>query len=207
MRRFLMLGMLALVASAACTDNDDSDSAPSLAQWAAGACGIVSDWRAAESEASGGADPITLPLDERLERAERLGRARSAASRAAAERLDALGHADEVCSYHDALIRQFVALAEAEDVALATRATTAADLEAANAELNIVLDRTESEVVEAAASLPADATAALRGVNNCPLLREPPRQGRGLGVPLGAGRPDRAAPSPRASGGPARAYV
>ena len=169
MKRGVTAGALAAVLLLAACGGDD-DETPSLAAWAAAACGIASDFQAAVTVAGGGVtDPTTLPLDERLARAQRLGEVWVEESERAADALREFGAADGVGAYHSTLIRRFEDFAEAYRVRT-TRAASAEELEEQNAELNIVLERGASEVSEVVERLPDDAVAALRGVNNCVLL-------------------------------------
>lgn len=166
MKITLVVGALLLVV--ACGDSAAESERPTLPQWAAGVCEAAESL--VDSAADDGVDPTTLSLEDRLARAERLNDEWIASLTAAADALRAVGAAEGTTEFHDALVRQLEDVARSLQEQDMGAADSPAALEAMNAELNIVIERTDRDVAAAADSLPDDAVAALRGITRCGLV-------------------------------------
>lgn len=140
----------------------------SIAQWAAQTCAAAERLADAE-DVGGGVDPTTLTLEERQQRAAGIGDELTTIFDEVGSALKAIDPPASVENYHEALIGQAEALSEAVTAQTDAigKADSSEDIEAANAELNIALERTEADIAEAAEDMPREAVAALRGVNNC----------------------------------------
>lgn len=143
--------------------------APTLAQWAADACIGYSEFATALSNANGGIDPTTLPLDERIalgiEASDRM-------SEAAEQWLSVVSNLDapsEGRDYNAALVRQAEGLVDlfAETSEMMTSAVSLSDIEAVNALTNMRAQELDAAIREAASELSPEALAALQGPASC----------------------------------------
>ena len=152
---------------AACGGGSGSDELR-IARWAAQVCTVAEDLPDTE-DITDGIDPTELSLDERKERADTLIREIILMFDEAAASLQAIDRPSSVREYHDALLTQVLTVSPSlghleNDI---QEADSHEDIEAANAELSIVLERTAEDVNEAGQLLSDDAVSALRAVTSC----------------------------------------
>ena len=167
MWRMMLLPILASLALLACGGDDTSDDG-SLALWAAKICSVAEKMASME-DVGGDVDPTSLSVDARKDRSVGLSEVLVSILDEVLASAEAIEPPGAVRSYQMALIEQARALRDAvlSGDAKIANAESHEEIEAVNAETNIVLERTERDVSDAAENLPDEATAALRGVRNC----------------------------------------
>ncbi|MFN8584432.1 MAG: hypothetical protein U0446_03775 [Dehalococcoidia bacterium] len=173
------------VAMGACGGGDDKPADP--ATWAAGMCTAEQKFVTAIIESRDNRDPTTLDLQERKERAARLGKIEADAARQLAKDLKAITPPKDAKAYHDALIQQAEDTAKAVDtqVQAINKATTAQQIAVANAEAQFESRGAAQEVRAKGVSLTDDLVEVLLNQEEC---------GR---API-PGEPDQAEPTPSA---------
>lgn len=163
------------MALAAC-GGEDEPADP--ATWAAGMCTAQQKFVTAIIESRDNRDPSTLELQERKERAARLGKIEADAARQLARDLKAITPPKEANAYHDALIQQAEDTAKAVDtqVKAIDKATTAQQIAVANAEAQFETRGAGQEVRAKAVSLTDDLIEVLLNQEECgraPIPGEP----------------------------------
>ncbi len=164
-RAFLAVAAAGAALLAAC----GGGSTLSEAEWAAAVCRVAEELEASAAGLDDGVDPTSLSFDERLARAKARWPQVAAVFEEARAGLNDVSPPRGARGYHEALVKQLddivkVFGAVGEEV---EDARTHEHIEALNARINIVVERTQREEEEALADLSDDAAAALRGITNC----------------------------------------
>ena len=144
-------------------------SSLSDAEWAAAMCRISEDLEVIVSVLDEGAHGTSLPLDERIDRAEGLWHLLAVTSEGASAELDDISPPGGARGYHEALATHLSDVGEVfRDVEAGIEdARTLEDIEALSAQTNLAVERTKSVMRAAGEDLGDHATAALRGIRNC----------------------------------------
>lgn len=177
---------IAIVSSALMACGGDEEPAdPST--WAAGMCTAEQKFLTAIIDSRDNRDPSTLELQERKERAARLGKIEAEAARQLAKDLEAITPPKGAEAYHDALVQQAKDTAKAVEtqVKAIEKATTAQQIAVANAEAQFDSRGASAEVRAKAVSLTDDLVDVLATQEEC---------GR---API-PGQPEEAEPTPSA---------
>ena len=159
---------LLLASAAACGDGDDAE-AVDLPTWASRVCEAGQRFADAIEASRDDRNPQSLPLEERKERAVRLGRAEIDAAKALGKDLRALEPPEEAREFHRAMIRNADELAAAveEQIDAIAKATAAQQIGVANASVRFRLDGSDRELEAAANLMPDSVVAALANEQAC----------------------------------------
>ena len=140
------------VAMSACGGDD---KAPDPAAWASGICAAEQKFATAIIESRDDRDPSSLDLEERKQRAARLGKIEADAAKQLAKELSQLDPPAEAKQYHKALVQKANDTAKAVEAQTAAieKATTAQQIAAANASAKFEVRGSDTELTAAAATL------------------------------------------------------
>ncbi len=161
------LGITIMSAALVACGGDEEPADPST--WAAGMCTAQQTFATAIIESRDNRDPSTLELQERKERAARLGKIEAEAARQLAKDLEAITPPKGAEAYHDALIQQAKDTAKAVDtqVKAIEKATTAQQIAVANAEAQFDARGARADVQAKAVSLTDDLIEVLTTQEEC----------------------------------------
>ena len=161
-----LLALLAACATQAAPTPTPTASVDGLARWAAETCAIIEQFTVAIDAVRDDVDPDTLSLEERKARADRISTSSLTAIDAALERWVDVAPASGTETYQRALVGQLeaVRVALAEQAQAVAAATSAQDIETANASVSVVFSQTQARVDQAIEGLPGAAVTALTGV-------------------------------------------
>ena len=162
---YLALTALALVL-AACGSAAKALDVPT---WAARTCEAEQRFTETIAASRDSLDPQALELDERKQRAERLGRTEIDAAKRLGEELRAIKPPEEARKYHEALVAHTDELVEAveEQVDAIKNATAAQQIGVANASARFRLDGSQRELTARASELPDAVVQALTDAPAC----------------------------------------